>query len=57
MVCLDDELASSLIIQPEPSNSINPDVERHQLQNIGNVQNNEYQQNLDLICSTLVRWK
>ena len=55
MVCLDDELASSLIIQPEPSNSINPDVERHQLQNIGNVQNNEYQQNLDLLSAPSIR--
>ena len=55
MVCLNDELTSSLIIQPEPSNSINPDVERNQLQNIGNVQNNEYQQNLDLLSAPSIR--
>ena len=55
MVCLDDELASSLIIQPEPSNVINPDNERNQIQNSGDIQNKEYQQNLDLLSAPSIR--
>ena len=56
MVCLDDELSTSLIIQPdEPHNNINSAaVDESHVQDISNNQNG-YSQNLDLLSAPSIR--